>query len=311
MLVMRSLNRASHQNRTGFTLVELLVVIGIIALLIAILMPALTRARQAATLVRCQSNLRQIGQAVLIYASRNGDFVPWGTWANQRGVTVAGGVTNSYAERIHETLSRIIGNDDITAETYGRPAGEPRRPTMSQVFQDGDTSGHGLRHYMANVRVFGSAGAVDPYKTNVLGLPNTFPIGRFTPQKLTSLRPSTEIAMFWCSQQTSMTDPNAHPINFHAAATDSYFMDPQGTTGAIRPGFYFIRGLDPTEEEGLIWAPFKREIVTAPGPTTGAGVRTRHMGDKLANILFADGHVEPFREDQLVRKMFCVPPPKQ
>jgi prepilin-type N-terminal cleavage/methylation domain-containing protein len=61
----------------GFTLVELLVVIGIIAVLIAILLPALSKARDHANRVACTSNLKQLMTAVLFYTNENHYYLPY------------------------------------------------------------------------------------------------------------------------------------------------------------------------------------------------------------------------------------------
>ena len=95
--------------RKGFTLVELLVVIGIIALLIAILMPALSRARKQALQVSCGSNERQVVYAALAYAN---------DWEEQLPTRYSG-ESNSLIGWMHPSLSTvarlpIIGWDTVT-----------------------------------------------------------------------------------------------------------------------------------------------------------------------------------------------------
>lgn len=69
----------SFPKRRAFSLVELLVVIGVIALLMGMLLPALMRSRRAAQATVCLANMRQFGQFYFIYANANKDRVPLGT----------------------------------------------------------------------------------------------------------------------------------------------------------------------------------------------------------------------------------------
>jgi prepilin-type N-terminal cleavage/methylation domain-containing protein/prepilin-type processing-associated H-X9-DG protein len=70
----------SRNRHLAFTLIELLVVIAIIAILAALLLPALARAKQKAHMATCTSNLKQVSYAMAMYGHDNSDFLPGPCW---------------------------------------------------------------------------------------------------------------------------------------------------------------------------------------------------------------------------------------
>jgi len=115
-------------KRKGFTLVELLVVIGIIALLISILLPSLNRARETANRVKCSSNLKQIGLAIQLYANENKGAYPrtyylagsnLTNWFIATGSTSFGGTSgSSSSDPFVGGASNVVGVNNITAAMF-------------------------------------------------------------------------------------------------------------------------------------------------------------------------------------------------
>ena len=118
--------RKFKNESAAFTLIELLVVIAIIAILAALLLPALSAAKQRAWTIRCMSNLHQIGIGMKMFADDNGGYYPESGGDIHWGATDPGTTKPSWMEQIFPYTS----NTNI----YNCPANAQLPLTMQGPF---------------------------------------------------------------------------------------------------------------------------------------------------------------------------------
>ena len=128
------MRRMSDRSNRGFTLVELLVVIGIIALLISILLPTLGRARKAANTVACAANLRSILQGMQMYASQNYGHIPGSAHTTARFTYVD---PTKSSPALGQNSYGTIGEDNCPAVIQTADWASPIYKVMGGKFDEG------------------------------------------------------------------------------------------------------------------------------------------------------------------------------
>jgi type II secretory pathway pseudopilin PulG len=314
-----------YSSLPAFTLVELLVVIGIIALLISVLMPALSKARQQANLIDCESRLRQMGQALNIYSSENNGLLPLadvkydptGAFGSIEATTWLAGTTPQSAETSWYwdfTLSQLIqpsilGSDHLVHN-------------LSAIFHDVDTIDvpytRYANHYTCNPVIFPvnyepeTIGDTDS-GGNLLTVDGSMVKNR----KFSNIKPSTSFLFWdapqcadWASGNPNVAYEQATEIDGNRLTFGSGLFRNMPNGGQYnRPA---TPGSDSQSTIASVCAAFQkkdnRDLQAGQGFFT-THMRFRHMNNTVLNALCVDGHVENRSVGTFMVLDICIMPP--
>ena len=278
------------RSRPGFTLVELLVVISIIALLIALLLPALGRAKDLANSVACESNLHEIGVALLDYTNENKGFVPYGL-----------GYVNTINWEGRDWTQQLSIEMGVQPSTSGNVVD-------SKVFMDpgAPLAPAGTDQYTGNPRIFSGDNGDFGYWSGQTFEPWW---SQWTPPvRLMNVSNVNTIAVAWDAQLAYDAGWQADPIemqldNWSIVQSWQDYMVAGGpnhsASYAPYPWTYSTYAIAPYNVDATY-----NDIFVSRSSVTFHGFRYRHNENRDCNMLFGDGHVESKQMGTITRRDF-------
>ena len=214
----------------AFTLIELLVVIAIIAILAAMLLPALSKAKQKAHAVVCLNNLKQWGLATQLYATDNGDYLPPDGTPNPGNSATNTGWYIQLPQvltlpRYHAMPWRTNGAADVGRSVWICPS-NPRR-----------SNGNNLFHYCLNQYI------------NDTGDENR-------PVKISSLRQHSALVYLFDSKNLpAVGTPNYVHTNLHSGGAQFTFLDGHSARFNSKEYWDYAAKKGRTNNTSIVWVP--------------------------------------------------------